>query len=91
MVWRPTRRSRRVREAKTKVRWPTRRPGRLTRRSVRGWETHPKVQEGLKDRPKGLGGPPGGLGEIGRPTWRSRRNRLAHTKVQEAHPKVWER
>ena len=51
--------------------------GRLTQRTIKGWEDHLEVREGL-------GGPPRCLGGVGRPTRYSRKRR-------EARPKVWER
>ena len=55
--------------------------GRPTRTSGRGMEAHPKVQAGS-------GVPPGGLGEVGKPTWRHGRIQEDHPDILEAHTEV---
>ena len=69
---------------------------RVTRRSRRGWEAHPKVLDGSRGpsgRPGEVGSPPVGLGGVGRPTLSFLRGREAHPEVQEGlvvPPEVWE-
>ena len=49
----------------------------------RGREAHSDVREGSGGPHGGLGGPPVGTGEVGRPTRRSEKGWEAHLEVRE--------
>lgn len=70
---------------------PIRSSGRPTWRSVRVWEAEwdRRGREAFSEVRERSGGPSTGLGEVERPTWRSRWGREALPEVQKAHPEVW--
>ena len=60
---------------------------------MRDWQSHPEVQKDHLGVREGSGGPPVGLGWVGRPTQSSRRGWEAHRwagRLRQAHPEIRE-